>query len=226
MRAIANTIAVGCAIWGLVSGPALAEDDDIYARDGVYLLLQGNYFPAFFDISSADYVSLGLDPTTEVDGGWGASGRFGYRFHPRWAAELQVEWISSFEFEIPGTETKEAEINDGVNFSANGKFYVFKGRFQPYAVLGVGVTSFQLEDGAGSPLGAKATDFISVRIATQSAEAGTGSGSAITTRSQVCRGKLARSVDPYLSITRRRYCGPQRRALRRRRPSRSRSRLR
>ena len=104
MRTIANGCAIGCAILGLLaSNAAFAQDDDeLYARNGVYVLLQGHYFSEKFDIPEFDAVGI------EADGGFGASGHFGYRFHPRWAAELQIDWIHKFEFDN-GQELRESE---------------------------------------------------------------------------------------------------------------------
>ena len=157
MRAIAIAIATGCVIWGLMaSGAAFAQDDDVFARDGVYLVFQGDYFPQNFDLPELEAANI------EADGGWGATGRIGYRFHPRGSAELQFDWVKNFDFGSDDAKsgTKFFKINNGLNASANGKFYILTGRFQPYAVFGLGLTSFQLQTGASDPVGSRATGFM------------------------------------------------------------------
>ena len=127
MRTIA--IGIGCAIWGLlVAGAAVAQDDDAWSRDGAYVLLQGHYF------NSTRGGSVDFE-------GFGASGHFGYRFHPRWAAELQVDW-TRFESEV----LTPSPATNGVNLSLNAKFYLLTGRFQPYALFGLGGWQLQADE--------------------------------------------------------------------------------
>jgi len=162
MRIIARTAALGCAIWGLLApGGAQAQDDDedIFAGEGIYVLFQGNYFPENFDRPMYVSPTLVVD---EADGGWGASGHFGYRIRPRWAAELEIDWVKNFDFDTgdPKSTSKSASINNGVDLSVNGKFYFLTGQFQPYAVFGVGMTSYQLDDADGNALRSRDTGFM------------------------------------------------------------------
>ena len=159
MRFGAKPVAIGCAIWGLLaSGAAQAQDDEIFARNGVYVLLQGHYYPENFDRPMLEDPIL----VNEADGGWGAGVQIGYRFRPRWAAELQVDWIKNFDFDtgLTKSNSKVAQITNGVDLSVNGKFFILTGRFQPYAVFGMGMTSYQLDDADGNPLRSRDTGFM------------------------------------------------------------------
>jgi len=154
-----RTIAVACSIWAMLApAVAFAQDDDLFARDGVYLLFQGHFFPENFDRPMLEE-PIRVD---KADGGWGASAHFGYRLRPRWAAEVQVDWVKSFDFDTGLTKpsSKTASIENGVNLSANGKLYFLTGLFQPYAVFGLGMTSFQLDDADGNALRGRDTGFM------------------------------------------------------------------
>ena len=76
----------------------------------------------------------------DVDSSFGANARGGYRFHPHFAAELEADWHSPFESEATFGLTPYAKVKvEPLVFTANLKGYLFKDRFQPYAVVGVGV---------------------------------------------------------------------------------------
>ena len=133
-----RTIAIGCVVWTLlVVGPAVAqedeeEEDEGYARRGVYALLQGNYFIENF--------STAIEP----EGSFGASGHIGYRLNRRFAAEFQVDWLKDFDFESGGA--KVARITNGWTTTVNGKAFFSTGWIQPYAVAGIGVMGVTLDD--------------------------------------------------------------------------------
>lgn len=132
--------------WGLCaalllawSAGARAQDDEEeeeevseYARSGWFLSLQALYAFENFDVKGAN-----------ADGAWGASGRFGYRFLPRLAAELQFE--SPITFDVRAAGSRLAHVTGFVP-SVNARGYLLTGRWQPYVVGGIGAGVF-LTDG-------------------------------------------------------------------------------
>ena len=118
-----------------------AQDPD-YARSGAYVGAGG--FGAFENFD-------GTGPL-DVDDSWGLNARVGYRFHPRFAAEIQYEWYDDFEIDVLGFTVAEV---DGWSLTANGKAYLLTGRIQPYALLGGGYLEGELDT---SGLGISADD--------------------------------------------------------------------
>lgn len=141
-----------------VALPAFAEDEEYepeseidFARSGPYLAASVAFgWPKFRDEISRDLEILTSRPRAneghaeEADQGKGLNVKVGYRFHPRFAAEVQYEWLDGFEISIDplngNRPVLEPYQNRDVDFvvTANLKFYVFKGRFQPFLVGGVG----------------------------------------------------------------------------------------
>jgi hypothetical protein len=67
----------------------------------------------------------------------------GYRFHPRFAGEAQIEYLN-FDDDLFGVDI---DI-DIVTFSANGKAFLLTGPIQPYGLLDLGVMDASLEAGS------------------------------------------------------------------------------
>jgi len=121
LRPIGVIAALSMCFWlALGAGLAFAddsEDDEDFARTGVYFGLNG-------------VGGLGVDrrfDPTELSGGGGLNARFGSRESERLSWELEFEWLM---FPDP-------EINN-LTFGINGKFYFAEQRWQPYVVLGAG----------------------------------------------------------------------------------------
>lgn len=92
-------------------------------------------FDAFEDVShDADEHKPGLNV------------RGGYRFHPRFAAELALQTYSAFEVEIASAADGEIE---GWALTANLKGYLATGRLQPYGLLGLGYSDTDNSSGVG-----------------------------------------------------------------------------
>ncbi|HJO25018.1 MAG: porin family protein [Myxococcota bacterium] len=119
--------------------PALAEAQD-YARPGFYLGAGGTYafhwFPGDFD------EDLAGGPTVRSSDSGGFNLQGGYRVNSWFGAELEYEWIEGF-----GNRTSAdgniVKLRSNL-ISVNGKFlYPGWGRWQPYGLLGVGVSIWQ-----------------------------------------------------------------------------------
>ncbi len=107
----------------------VAEEVD-YARVGPYLGVGGVYAIELFD-----------DQATRVDNSSGLHVRGGYRFHPNFAVEGLYEWYNEFD--------TDRGHYDGWSLTANAKAYALTGRFQPYAVIGLGY--LKINGSGGNP---------------------------------------------------------------------------
>ncbi len=122
--------------------PALAQSQD-YARPGFYLGAGGtsafHWFPGDFDEDMAG----GPTVRSSDSGGFNLLG--GYRGTSWFGAELEYEWIEGFgnRTELDGNIAK---LRSNL-VSVNGKFlYPGWGRWQPYALLGVGVSIWEAKE--------------------------------------------------------------------------------
>ncbi len=114
-----------------------------YARTGFFIGMGANYAWENFDIADEERrESTPLDSTNT----WGFNARLGYRFHPNLAVETEVDYLQEFDLETPEGEARLRL--DGFAVTANGKLFFLTGRFQPYALLGAGVLSTNLEGDA------------------------------------------------------------------------------
>jgi opacity protein-like surface antigen len=148
-----SSMAVLCSM--LCAGAAFAQEDDEeeadFGRTGFYVGVGGALTHLMdaegrFEDEFADAVSPDLPVDADTKTGFGVNGRGGYRFHSHFAAELEIDWHAPFEadYEIGGSEVGEAQLEPLV-FTGNLKGYLFKDRFQPYAVLGLGLMTAKLE---------------------------------------------------------------------------------
>ena len=119
--------------------PALAWSQD-YARPGFYLGAGGTYafhwFPGDFDENIAS------GPTVRTSGSGGFNLRAGYRLNSWFGAELEYEWIEGFGNRT-SIDGNIAKLRSNL-VTVNGKFlYPGWGRWQPYALIGVGVSIWE-----------------------------------------------------------------------------------
>jgi opacity protein-like surface antigen len=137
--------------WVLAPGAAFAQEEaeekDDFGRTGFYIGVGG----ALTKLMEAkgtlqdELSSLGsLD--IDVKSSFGINARGGYRFHRHLAAEIEAGWHSPFDIDFAFGESgvATAEVMPLV-FTANMKGYLFKDRFQPYAVVGLGVMTARLK---------------------------------------------------------------------------------
>ena len=152
------------ALWTLVAAPllfvgaALAEesppDDDPYDRPGLYLGLSGVYSHNLFDQEIEDFLSdeLAQDIRVDIEDSKGINARLGYRVASWFAAELQYEWIDSYEVEgsvVIGGTPFGGKIYDigGHTLTLNTKWIVPFWRIQPYLLLGAGYSLYDVNRG-------------------------------------------------------------------------------
>jgi opacity protein-like surface antigen len=116
LAAIAGVFAMALS---LSPSPASARDDDDYGR--AYIVLGGlTAFPTFKD----------LDPLS-FDTSLGFQFRGGYRFNRIFALEGGVDFVSGWDSQL-------LPVIEGGNVTVNGLAYFPMGRFEPYALIGLG----------------------------------------------------------------------------------------
>jgi opacity protein-like surface antigen len=131
-------------------GAALAQDDaeeeDGFGRTGFYIGVGGALTKLMeAEETLEDELSFLGSVDVDVKYSFGVNARGGYRFHPHFAAEFEADWHSPFDVEANfGQLEAKAEVMPLV-FTGNMKGYLFKDRFQPYAVAGIGVMTARLE---------------------------------------------------------------------------------
>jgi OmpA-OmpF porin, OOP family len=120
------------------------EEQD-YARPGFYLGAGGVFAVELFD----DHI--------DTDSGNGFHVRGGYRFHPNFGLEARYENYLRLETD-PGPGHYE-----GWSATLNGKAYFLTGRWQPYALVGVGYLDMSYP-GPNRASGAKPGDDVAMRF--------------------------------------------------------------
>lgn len=100
--------------------PAPPEPEMDCARLGPYLGVGGVYAVELFDDNGS--------ARTSNSGGYHV--KAGYRFHPHAAVEARFEHYLQFDLDPGNIEAMSATIN--------GKAFLLTGRWQPYALLGMG----------------------------------------------------------------------------------------
>lgn len=114
----------------VLSGTAFAAEAPAradYGRTGWYLGGGGTYAIESFDTGHGGLLT--------VDDSAGAKVLGGYRVHPNFAAELDVDYLHGFDVDVGGARVGSIR---GVATTVNGKGYLTTGRVQPYGVAGVG----------------------------------------------------------------------------------------
>jgi opacity protein-like surface antigen len=153
-RAVYLALAVSWLALG-AAAPANAQvedtewDDSYYpfAREGVYFGIGGLFALENFDTDPAiEDPNNSLDISADDGGGFEIRG--GYRLHSHFAAEVLFQYYSGFE--VKERNSGFDEKFDGWTLTANGKLYPFGGRFQPYAVAGIGGIVFTEKRGDDS----------------------------------------------------------------------------
>jgi len=109
-----------------LAGSVQAQQPD-YSASGPYV---GIGFGIGFENFDDDGMDLDIDPAYGFDA-WG-----GYRFHPNFAGEFQIEYLNGFEVDNIDPFEVKAQL---VTFTANAKGYLLTGRWQPFALVGVGM---------------------------------------------------------------------------------------
>ena len=149
--AIMGAACVATAVLGAESDTI----DDGYARRGWLVGAGGSYAMETFedDVESEFQSVLGSTVSFSADNSFGVNGRAGYRCHPRFSVEVEVEWLDGFEADISDSTLGKIatfDIEPWV-FTVNTKGYLLTGRYQPFVLLGVGVMTadFEVRDTQG-----------------------------------------------------------------------------
>jgi opacity protein-like surface antigen len=158
----AAVIGIGCAITTNFS-PEAADDD--YARRGWLVGIGGSYAIETFSDDAESGLQSVFGPTASysADDSLGINGGAGYRCHRYFGADVDVEWISSFDGDVYDSGLKVATLDvEALVVTANAKGYFPIGRYHPFLSVGAGgmmaefrgsvsddVTSFTMRFGGG-----------------------------------------------------------------------------
>jgi len=119
LRLLATSVALTLFVAAAHAEPPPPEEDE-FSRNGFYVGAYG-----VFGLNA--YRNTGRDYSNSP----GANFRVGYRGYEWFAMEAMLEWIHRFESNDPDVQSRT--IIGGVN----GKVYPLRGRYQPYALIGV-----------------------------------------------------------------------------------------
>jgi len=136
-------VLLAAALALVIAGSALA--DESFSSSGVYLGLAG-------------VVAIPTDLESGIDlGTGGLTARAGYRFLPRFAAEIHYEWLSSF---TPSFFFMDEEVEPWV-LTADGRLYLLTSRVQPFLLIGAGLMHAERERTLffGQPNSSESTEF-------------------------------------------------------------------
>jgi opacity protein-like surface antigen len=147
----------------LAFAPVLSQADEIpssednpYARNGFYIGLAGAFA---FDAAAEEELEKQSKEIPDNPGGLklrigediGLQARLGYRFHPRFAAEYQFEWITDVDIDVQGVPFGKGAFQlERWASTANVKAYLATDTVQPFLLVGLGVLTVEVD---GSPVG-------------------------------------------------------------------------
>jgi opacity protein-like surface antigen len=146
----------------LAFAPVLSQADEIpssednpYARNGFYIGLAGAFA---FDAAAEEELEKQSKEIPDNPGGLklrigediGLQARLGYRFHPRFAAEYQFEWITDVDIDVQGVPFGKGAFQlERWASTANVKAYLATDTVQPFLLVGLGVLTVEVD---GSPV--------------------------------------------------------------------------
>jgi opacity protein-like surface antigen len=140
-----------------------SPEDEPYARRGWLLGVSGIYAA---DTKEGDLESTlgkpaGAPVNLSLKNTFGIKSQAGYRCHPRFSAEVEVEWLDDFE----GTLFLQGPVGGKVSVdleplvvTTNLKGYLLTGRYQPFALIGGGAMVVEVNWKDNSGLGLSQTD--------------------------------------------------------------------
>ena len=139
-------IVAGVAFPSLVSAREYGEEPDLeYARRGIYLslgVLGATYTAAEGELEDA-LDGLGFSSNVQFDESVGVELVAGYRALHHLGLEFEVEVLTPSDVSFsPFGNVADVQT---VSFTLNAKVYPFLGRFQPYALVGVGIMETKIE---------------------------------------------------------------------------------
>ena len=164
--AIAGAVAGGVASTLVCTAAAIYSNDgegdpEAYDRPGVFLGAGVNLaieefsgdVNAKLDVAQFDEGELGLPgekaDKIDFDDSFGVNGEIGYRCHPRFSVEVEVEWVEGFDGDVhkPSFVGKLATTElETIVITTNAKGYLLTGRTQPYVLLGLGIMRMEFNE--------------------------------------------------------------------------------
>lgn len=136
----------------ILAAPTLGfAADDLFDYSGPYLGVSGVYQKNVFESRIEDLLDDAVPGSVSLSmgdsGGLGAL--VGYRLNSVLAAELQYEWVDSYDIEgsVDDSPTLSLYSMTGHTLTGNAKLIVPFWRVQPYLVVGVGVSIFDVDMG-------------------------------------------------------------------------------
>jgi len=151
MRRMGVSVTLAFLGLGLLASPGLATAED-YSRPGFYIGVGGSYE---FNVLESQFEKV-LNDKVNIDEGVGLNARLGYRLLSWLAGEVEYEWVPGFDVKIQ--DKKALELGASV-ITANVRFILPTGRFQPYLKLGAGGYFATLTDALGVGLKADQDGF-------------------------------------------------------------------
>ncbi len=150
----------------ILSAPAQAfAGEGSFSRPGVYVGISGVYQKNVFENRLEDLlqdalssvpvpVPVPVSATLSIEDSGGLGAVIGYRLASFFAAELQYEWVDEYSVSASVTGFDSGEIFGltGHTLTANTKFILPIWRIQPYALLGVGFSSWKADRGPLAPV--------------------------------------------------------------------------
>ncbi len=138
----------------LAFAPVLSQADEIpssednpYARNGFYIGLAGSFG---IDAAAEEELEKQSGLNLRVGEDIGLQARLGYRFHPRFAAEAQFEWITDVDIDVQGVPFGKGAFQlERWASTANVKAYLATDTVQPFLLVGLGVLTVEVD---GSPV--------------------------------------------------------------------------
>ncbi len=150
----------------LAFAPVLSQADEIpssednpYTRNGFYIGLAGSFG---IDAAAEEELEKQSGLKLRIGDDIGLQARLGYRFHPRFAAEYQFEWITDVDIDVQAVPFGNGafQLERWTN-TANLKAYLATDTVQPFLLVGLGVMTVEVD---GSPVEVSPGTFIGLSV--------------------------------------------------------------
>lgn len=120
-----KALSLGIVALALLAAPFAACAEGGYTRSGAYVGVNGLYALENFD----------LDFDLSASNAPGVNVYAGYRFHPNFGLEGDLDYYGKFDIDEFGSKVGDVQA---FSWTVNAKVFVFDGPVQPYGVVGVG----------------------------------------------------------------------------------------
>jgi hypothetical protein len=138
-------------------GPAFSQNDD-FDHSGFYVGVGfgGAAYAKVEDDLEDSLEAIGYAFSVDSQVPPGLDARAGYQFHPRIAAEVQLQWFAKALIKIEDTHALDLET---LVFTGNAKGYLLTGRIQPFLLVGGGLMHYEVTDDLGLGLKVEGNAF-------------------------------------------------------------------